>query len=131
MGLIPAFLDALLRDISATAAAAKEAGLRPVAVISAAARPRLSPPPSSTRCCAAMARDFDLSACRELTVRRAGRTPITAEEKLGFLRAHGVSRVSVNPQTMSDRVLEASGAGTRRPTCCARWRSSRRGGTFR
>ena len=39
----------------------------------------------------------------------AGRPDTITEEKLRVLRAHGVDRVSVNPQTMCDGVLEAIG----------------------
>jgi oxygen-independent coproporphyrinogen-3 oxidase len=51
---------------------------------------------------------FDLSSVREFTV-EAGRPDTITEEKLRVLRAHGCDRVSVNPQSMSDAVLEAIG----------------------
>ena len=43
-------------------------------------------------------REFDLSALREYTV-EAGRPDTITAEKLRTLRAHGVDRLSVNPQT--------------------------------
>ena len=51
---------------------------------------------------------FDLSRVAEFTV-EGGRPDTITEEKLKVLRAHGVQRISVNPQTMDDRVLEAIG----------------------
>ena len=51
---------------------------------------------------------FDLSRCRELTV-EAGRPDSITREKLEVLRKWGISRISINPQTMSDKVLEAVG----------------------
>ncbi len=51
---------------------------------------------------------FDLSGLRECTV-EAGRPDTITMEKLAVLRCHGTDRVSVNPQTMSDAVLEAIG----------------------
>ena len=51
---------------------------------------------------------FDLSHVREITV-EAGRPDTITLEKLEVLRRHRVSRVSVNPQTMDDHVLEAIG----------------------
>ncbi|MPM72322.1 Oxygen-independent coproporphyrinogen-III oxidase-like protein HemZ [bioreactor metagenome] len=51
---------------------------------------------------------FDLSACREFTV-EAGRPDTITREKLEVLASAGVSRVSVNPQTMEDAVLKAIG----------------------
>ena len=57
--------------------------------------------------------EFDLSAVREYTV-EAGRPDTISADKLSVLRAHGVDRVSVNPQTMSDRVWSSSAAATPR-----------------
>src|SRR5699024_814578 len=51
---------------------------------------------------------FDLSASVETTV-EAGRPDTITREKLEVLRRHGVSRISVNPQTMEDHVLRAIG----------------------
>ena len=39
----------------------------------------------------------------------AGRPDTITAEKLAVLKAHGVDRVSVNPQTMEDHVLRAIG----------------------
>ena len=51
---------------------------------------------------------FDRTACEEITV-EAGRPDTINREKLEVLRAHGVGRVSINPQTLEDHVLEAIG----------------------
>ena len=51
---------------------------------------------------------FDLSGAVELTV-EAGRPDTITEEKLAALRRGGVTRISVNPQTMEDKVLAAIG----------------------
>ncbi|MCD8240760.1 MAG: coproporphyrinogen dehydrogenase HemZ [Oscillospiraceae bacterium] len=108
MALIPAFVDALLLDIRATAAAVTEAELRPVALYFGGGTPTTLSADELERVFAALEATFDLSACREITV-EAGRPDTITAEKLAVLRAHGVSRVSVNPQTMSDRVLSAIG----------------------
>ena len=60
------------------------------------------------RLCAKIAECFDLSALREYTV-EAGRPDTITVDKLHTLRAHGVDRISVNPQTMSDKVLNVIG----------------------
>ncbi len=44
---------------------------------------------------------FDRGHCDEITV-EAGRPDTITAEKLAVLKAHGVTRVSVNPQTMED-----------------------------
>lgn len=51
---------------------------------------------------------FDLSYLREYCV-EAGRPDTITLEKMQMLRAHHVNRISVNPQTMQDAVLETIG----------------------
>ena len=108
MKLMEPFLDALLLDIRATAAETRRAGLRPVALYMGGGTPTTLSAAQLDRLCAALEREFDLSALREYTV-EAGRPDTITAEKLRVLLAHGVGRVSVNPQTMSDSVLEAIG----------------------
>lgn len=51
---------------------------------------------------------FDLSDCIEFTV-EAGRPDSITREKLEVLRKHGISRISINPQTMKDETLKLIG----------------------
>ncbi len=51
---------------------------------------------------------FDLSRCLEFTV-EGGRPDTLDAEKLRTIRQHGADRMSINPQTMEDNVLRASG----------------------
>ena len=51
---------------------------------------------------------FDLSRCLEFTV-EGGRPDTLDAEKLQTIRACGADRMSINPQTMVDAVLRASG----------------------
>ena len=51
---------------------------------------------------------FDLSRCLEFTV-EGGRPDTLDAEKLRTIRQHGADRMSINPQTMEDAVLRASG----------------------
>ena len=51
---------------------------------------------------------FDLRRCLEFTV-EGGRPDTLDAEKLRTIRAHGADRMSINPQTMEDPVLRASG----------------------
>ncbi|MCM1171954.1 MAG: coproporphyrinogen dehydrogenase HemZ [Clostridium sp.] len=51
---------------------------------------------------------FDLSHLREYTV-EAGRPDSISEEKLAVLKKHGVTRMSINPQTMNDETLKTIG----------------------
>ncbi|MBR0040620.1 MAG: coproporphyrinogen dehydrogenase HemZ [Oscillospiraceae bacterium] len=108
MGLIAPFLDALEKEIAATGAQARALGLRPVALYFGGGTPTTLSAAQLECVCTKLEESFDLSALREFTV-EAGRPDTITEEKLRVLRAHGVDRVSVNPQTMSDAVLEAIG----------------------
>ena len=51
---------------------------------------------------------FDMGRCIEFTV-EGGRPDTLDIEKLKTIRAHGADRMSINPQTMEDPVLRASG----------------------
>ncbi len=53
-------------------------------------------------------RELDLSHCLEFTV-EAGRPDTLTLEKLRVLYQHGATRISINPQTMDDRVLKIMG----------------------
>ena len=56
----------------------------------------------------AVEENFDLFHIREYCV-EAGRPDTITEEKLRVLYRHGVDRISINPQTMNDKVLENIG----------------------
>ena len=108
MKLVPGFLEALWKDIAATGEAVRRAKLRPVALYMGGGTPTTLTAPQLGELCSRLEAAFDLSALREYTV-EAGRPDTISLAKLETLSAHGVRRVSVNPQTMSDSVLEAIG----------------------
>ena len=108
MKLVEPFLDALEREIAATGEQARRLGLRPAAVYFGGGTPTTLSPAQLERVCGVLERSFDLSALREYTV-EAGRPDTITAEKLAVLKSHGADRVSVNPQSMSDAVLEAIG----------------------
>lgn len=53
-------------------------------------------------------KSFDLSHCLEFTV-EAGRPDSITREKLQVLREQGISRISINPQTMKEETLKIIG----------------------
>lgn len=108
MKLIPKFLDALHREIEATAAIVRENGLRIVSVYMGGGTPTTLSAQELCELCGKLEGSFDFSAVREYTV-EAGRPDTITKEKLETLKRHGVTRVSVNPQTMEDSVLVAIG----------------------
>ncbi len=102
------YLAALEREIERTGGDVRREGRRPVALYLGGGTPTTLSAEQLDRLCGALERHFDLGGLREYTV-EAGRPDTITAEKLAVLARHGVSRVSVNPQTMSDRVLEAIG----------------------
>ena len=78
---------------------------------------------------AALHHAFDLSACREMTV-EAGRPETITAEKMAVCARWGVSRVSVNPQTMRDEVLRGVGRLHTAQDIRAAYRTVRAAGDF-
>ena len=106
--LLPAYLAALEQELEATARAAREAGLRVIALYMGGGTPTTLDAEQLDRLLERADALFDPSVQRERTV-EAGRPDTVTPEKLEVLRRRGVTRVSVNPQTMSDPVLAAIG----------------------
>ncbi len=108
MKLIAPFVEALHQEVRATARQVKKLGLRVLSIYMGGGTPTTLSAGQLDDLCRLLAEEFDLSALREYTV-EAGRPDTISMEKLQVLRKHGVDRVSVNPQTMSDHVLEVIG----------------------
>lgn len=60
------------------------------------------------RLCTMLKENFDFSAVREFTV-EAGRPDSTTYEKMEVLKRQGVTRISINPQTMNEETLKLIG----------------------
>ncbi|MEE0204962.1 MAG: coproporphyrinogen dehydrogenase HemZ [Oscillospiraceae bacterium] len=108
MKLIQPFLTALEQEIDATAQQVRELGLHPVSLYFGGGTPTTLSPAQLEALFQKLESVFDFSDLREITV-EAGRPDTITTEKLQVLRQHGVTRISVNPQTMNDSVLEAIG----------------------
>jgi oxygen-independent coproporphyrinogen-3 oxidase len=106
--LIPPFLDALFREISYTAKLIKELGLNVISVYIGGGTPTTLSAVQLEQLISHIETMLDLSSCREFTV-EAGRPDTITKEKLLVLLSHGISRISINPQSMSDKVLCAIG----------------------
>ena len=107
-GLIEQYLPLLCRELRHTAAIAKQLGLRLLSVYIGGGTPTTLSADQLELLLSEIERDFDLSACTEFTV-EAGRPDTVTAEKLMTLKRHGVTRISINPQTFSDAVLERIG----------------------
>lgn len=106
--LVPEYVDRLCDEIELTADKAKKSGLRLTSVYWGGGTPTTLTAEQLDRVLTQIENSFDLSDCSEYTV-EAGRPDTVTKEKLLVLKAHGVRRISINPQTFSDKVLTAIG----------------------
>ena len=108
MAMIPSFLTALEQELDAVAEQVRKAGLHVVSIYMGGGTPTTLSAQQLDRLLGRTEELFDLSQLRECTV-EAGRPDTVTREKLEILSRRGVDRVSVNPQTMEDSVLDAIG----------------------
>ncbi len=73
---------------------------------------------------------FDMSHVKELTV-EAGRPDSITAGKLHVMNAHGVSRISINPQTMQQRTLDLIGRRHTAEETVSAFRLAREAGDFK
>ena len=106
--LVPPYVEALIAEIRAGGEMVKAKGLRVRAFYMGGGTPTTLTAEQMDRVLTAFEESFDLTHCEEITV-EAGRPDTITAEKLAVLKAHAVTRVSVNPQTMEDHVLKAIG----------------------
>ena len=106
--LIPQYIEKLLEELTFTAQRAKENGLRLTSVYWGGGTPTTLSADELDRILTHIESTFDLSECLEYTV-EAGRPDTITKEKLDVLKKHRVGRISINPQTFSDSVLNAIG----------------------
>ena len=106
--LVEPYVEALGREIADAGALVRELGLRVQAVYWGGGTPTTLDEGQLSRTLDRVADAFALPAGLEYTV-EAGRPDTITREKLRILQSAGVTRISLNPQTMDDRVLAAIG----------------------
>ena len=106
--LIQPYTDLLCEEIKATGEIAAKLGLRLESVYFGGGTPTTLSPEQLNKVLTAVRESFDLGTCREFTV-EAGRPDTITAEKLYSLKENKVDRISINPQTVSDEVLQRIG----------------------
>ncbi len=108
--LVGPYVDALAAELESGGRMVRETGLRVRAMYMGGGTPTTLSAGQLDRILTVFETAFGpaLDACDEMTV-EAGRPDTITAEKLAVLKAHGVHRISVNPQTMEERVLRAIG----------------------
>lgn len=106
--LIPDYVEKLCEEINVLGEIIRQYGLSVDSVYIGGGTPTAIPAEALRRVMQGIDGSVDLSQAREYTV-EAGRPDTITEEKLAVIREMGATRISVNPQTMQDAVLEAIG----------------------
>ena len=102
------YLDALCRELAfiGQTAAAKNKKLNTVYI--GGGTPTTLEPEQLHRLLSCVESHFSYEDLKEFTV-EAGRPDSITREKLNVLKTHGIGRISVNPQTMQQKTLDAIG----------------------
>ena len=106
-GILNEYADHLILDIRQGAELLRESGFRVRTFYFGGGTPTVLPPEELDRVLTALDGSYGVMG-HEFTV-EAGRPDTITREKLRVLKDHGVSRISINPQTMNDRTLQAIG----------------------
>lgn len=126
-GLLPQYLDALIREVETVGRLLAESGRRVRTLYIGGGTPTTLSTPQLRRLMDAIRTHFDLSGLIEYTV-EGGRPDTLDDEKLRAIRAGGCDRMSINPQTMNDAVLRAVGRRHTAAQTVAAFEAARRAG---
>ena len=108
LSLIDDYLKTLYLDIDNLFAVIRSLGLGVASVYIGGGTPTVLDPEQLRTLLARVGAHLDPATVTEFTL-EAGRPDTITPEKLEIARAHGVTRISVNPQTLSDELLERIG----------------------
>ena len=100
------YLEALFKEISFVAKAKEDVVIRSLYI--GGGTPTSLNEDQLERLLTHVEQSFDLSRIEEYTV-EAGRPDTITVEKLRIMKAHGVGRISINPQSMNQKTLDAIG----------------------
>ena len=106
--LIPEYLERLLADLDLTLRLIKSKGLRLSSVYIGGGTPTTLDPTQLALIFDKLAEHVDISALDEFTC-EAGRPDTITAEKMKLCHEAGVNRVSINPQTLNNEVLQRIG----------------------
>ncbi|MBQ7720511.1 MAG: coproporphyrinogen dehydrogenase HemZ [Clostridia bacterium] len=108
ISLIPDYVSRLCRDLERTASVIRRKGLRVRTVYIGGGTPTILSESLLSKLLDTVASCIDVSSLEEYTL-ESGRPDTVTYEKLKIARDHGVDRVSINPQTLSDELLSEIG----------------------
>lgn len=106
--LVKSFLKALHQEITALGELLREHNIKVQSVYLGGGTPTTITGSDLSKLLKLLNEYFDADRCQEYMV-EAGRPETLTPETLEILKAHGVQRISINPQTMNDRTLQLIG----------------------
>ena len=106
--LVQPYVDCLCKEVEAIRDEADKAGLMLCSIYIGGGTPPSLSADQLRQLMGTVRANFDLSKVVEYTV-EAGRPDCTDAEKLAVIKEYGATRISINPQTFSDEVLENIG----------------------
>ncbi len=108
LSLIDAYLVQLYEDIRNVFSIARDLGMRVASVYIGGGTPTVLSAEQLEALLTVIAESCNISDLLEFTV-EAGRPDTITKEKLGVMHSFGVTRISVNPQTLDPEVMQAIG----------------------
>ncbi len=108
LSLIPDYLAKLLYEVENALKLINELGQKLITIYIGGGTPSILTPEQMRLLLGVINENADLSEVREYTF-EMGRPDTVTEEKLRVALEHGVTRISINPQTLNDAVLETIG----------------------
>lgn len=106
--LLPGYVEKLALEIAETGRIARETGLKLESIYFGGGTPGVLEPSQLDELMCAIERNYDSGSLREYTV-EIGRPDTVTPAKLAMMKLHGVDRISINPQTFSEKTLELIG----------------------
>ena len=108
LSMIDDYLDVLIRDLADRFAIIRELGLTVATVYIGGGTPTILSAAQLDKLLAAISSFVDPSSLEEFTL-EGGRPDTITKEKMQVCLSYGVNRISVNPQTLNDTLLENIG----------------------
>ncbi len=108
LSLVDEYVERLIADVQETFRTVRQTGMRVLTVYIGGGTPSILSPDNLRRLLSCIRENLSENECVEFTL-EAGRPDTITAEKLAVAKEYGVTRISVNPQTLSDEVLRQIG----------------------
>lgn len=108
LSLIPAYVDRLCEDLSETLDTVKKLGLNLKTIYIGGGTPTILTAEQLEKLLSLIDEKIDINALEEFTL-ESGRPDTITSEKLAVAKRHGVTRISVNPQSLNEQVIKSIG----------------------